>query len=69
MEVDQVGDGSAPTAKVERKVYLPGKPLGKGEVLECDESVYFMRHECKAGERKLLVIITLYLFEVSSSSV
>lgn len=49
MEVEQLHDDPAPPVNVERKVYLPGKPLGKGEVLECDESVYLMRHECKAG--------------------
>lgn len=53
MEVEN-GEGmeqdAAPAEKTERKVYLPGKPLDKGEVLECDESVYLMRHECKAGK-------------------
>ncbi|KAE8737859.1 hypothetical protein FOCC_FOCC016671 [Frankliniella occidentalis] len=49
MEVEEMEEGGAPAERVERKVYLPGKPLDKGEVLECDESVYLMRHECKAG--------------------
>lgn len=53
MDVEN-GDGmeqdSIPAEKTERKVYLPGKPLDKGEILECDESVYLMRHTCKAGK-------------------
>lgn len=48
MDVD-MDTGSSVPAKVERKVYLPGKPLEEDEVLECDDSVYLMRHECKAG--------------------
>ncbi|XP_034250723.1 glutamate-rich WD repeat-containing protein 1 [Thrips palmi] len=45
---EMVEDGT-PAEKTARKVYLPGKPLNEGEVLECDDSVYLMRHECKAG--------------------
>lgn len=50
MEVEEMQQENGAAEKVERKVYLPGKPLEKGEVLECDESVYLMRHECKAGQ-------------------
>lgn len=47
--VDMEEDEGTEEKKVERKVYLPGVPLQQGEFLECDDSVYLMRHECKAG--------------------
>ena len=46
-EGEENGEESEPKSRP--RVYLPNKPLQDGEVLECDESVYLMRHEGKAG--------------------
>lgn len=35
--------------KVEKKVYLPGKPLNEGEELIYDESAYVMLHQAHTG--------------------
>ena len=41
--------GASGQEKKEKKVYLPGDPLGEGDELECDESAYVLFQQAHAG--------------------
>lgn len=50
MEEDDSSDSSdEEDDKIEKKVYLPGKPLEEGEELTYDESAYVMLHQAHTG--------------------
>lgn len=48
--INEEGD----TGVIEKKVYLPGQVLAKGETLVCDESAYIMLHQAHAGKYFIL---------------
>lgn len=42
-------DVSELSTEIRSEVYLPGKPLGDGEQLVCDQSAYIMLHQAQTG--------------------
>uniref|UniRef100_T1P9E4 Glutamate-rich WD repeat-containing protein 1 n=1 Tax=Musca domestica TaxID=7370 RepID=T1P9E4_MUSDO len=48
-DIDDNDDEDDSGMKIQKEVYLPGKPLNEDEELVCDESAYVMLHQASTG--------------------